>query len=39
MNARDWRRALPWLMLAAAIALPWIAGALGHATTSVSHGA
>jgi len=28
MMPRPWRRALPWLLLAAALALPWLAGAL-----------
>lgn len=28
MKAKPWRRALPWFLLAAALALPWVAGAL-----------
>jgi branched-chain amino acid transport system permease protein len=30
MRPVHWRRALPWLLLAAALALPWVAGALGQ---------
>jgi branched-chain amino acid transport system permease protein len=28
MRPTPWRRALPWILLAAALALPWVAGAL-----------